>query len=279
MSFDNTQPGHHIGSSISLVLVSGQVIDVRLRSSVYNLSNPIFVAYCLLVGLLVLFPLWSFRNTDSNFAFILLIWMLISYGSVVVFYSILYLARVLRTNATHRRIFSPFLVIPAMFLSSLLGTGIAKLTGTFRMEEAPGPLVLTVISSLAFELGLTGYAYFLNDRLKKTNRKTLLRNPTDLKIVDMQFPQNTVIYVAAEGQYVRVVTSETSKIFATSLSRIEMEIEPSEALRVHRSYLVWVNSVAEIEELDDGSVTLVMKNGHRLPVSRRRRQSVIKRLK
>lgn len=82
-----------------------------------------------------------------------------------------------------------------------------------------------------------------------------------------------IIAVASELQYLRVWTPQGCALILGALA--EVESDPSlDGIRVHRSWWVARKHVIRIQRKAGGAVCL-MSNGHRVPVSRRRRSDVI----
>ena len=60
------------------------------------------------------------------------------------------------------------------------------------------------------------------------------------------------------------------------MAAIEPRLDPARFVRVHRSYMVNLDHVAEIEPLDTGDARLTMHDGSRVPCSRRYREALRK---
>src|SRR5690606_14172858 len=55
----------------------------------------------------------------------------------------------------------------------------------------------------------------------------------------------------------------------STMAAIQERLDPSRFVRVHRSYIVNLDFLAQIESLDTGDARLVLKDGTRVPCSRR----------
>jgi len=60
----------------------------------------------------------------------------------------------------------------------------------------------------------------------------------------------------------------------TTMAAIEPRLDPSRFARVHRSYMVNLDCIAEIEPLDTGDARVVMRDGATVPCSRRYRAAL-----
>lgn len=76
-------------------------------------------------------------------------------------------------------------------------------------------------------------------------------------------------WIRAEGNYVEVHTEGSSYLHRESLSRLESELDPARFLRIHRSTLVNLDRVKELQPLFHGEFLVLLKDGTRLTLSRR----------
>jgi len=60
----------------------------------------------------------------------------------------------------------------------------------------------------------------------------------------------------------------------STMTAIQERLDPQRFVRVHRSYIVNLDFLAQIEPLDTGDARLLLKDGTRIPCSRRYRQSL-----
>ncbi len=82
-------------------------------------------------------------------------------------------------------------------------------------------------------------------------------------------PVRTIVRLSAEGNYVRVRTASGSHELRETLASLESRLDGDRFVRVHRSEIVNLDHVAEIERLFHGDLTVVLTNGDRVRVSRR----------
>lgn len=60
----------------------------------------------------------------------------------------------------------------------------------------------------------------------------------------------------------------------STMTAIQDRLDPLRFIRVHRSYIVNLDFLVQIEPTDAGDAHLLLKNGTRIPCSRRYRQSL-----
>ena len=58
------------------------------------------------------------------------------------------------------------------------------------------------------------------------------------------------------------------------MASIEAQLDPARLVRVHRSYIVNLDYVQEIEPLDSGDARARMRDGGQVPISRRYRDNL-----
>ena len=92
-------------------------------------------------------------------------------------------------------------------------------------------------------------------------------------------PVTDIVYIEAKADYSSVVTAAGSYLVNESISSLERRLAPQGFLRVHRSYLVNLDDVHDVEVSRSGLMELkVERVGASMPVSRRRTAEVKERL-
>lgn len=82
---------------------------------------------------------------------------------------------------------------------------------------------------------------------------------------------NDIEWIQASGNYVNLRVRQHDYPLRSTIAGIETKLDPRRFARVHRSYMVNLDQVASIEPLDSGDARLHLKDGTRLPCSRRYR--------
>jgi two-component system LytT family response regulator len=91
-------------------------------------------------------------------------------------------------------------------------------------------------------------------------------------------PVNTVDWVGADNDYIVVHSQGKTHLLRGTLGAIEQDLDPQFFVRAHRSILVNIEQIAELRRDRDGSAALVLRDGTRLPVGRRRYDEIRDRL-
>jgi two-component system, LytTR family, response regulator len=104
--------------------------------------------------------------------------------------------------------------------------------------------------------------------------RDLGRRPDRLLVPDgdriVPLPLSTITWIRAEGDYARIHSSAKSYLVYRTLNDLEQRLDAAEFLRVHRSAIVRVDQIAEIQPADGGRFRLHLGDGTRLIVSRSR---------
>ncbi|HET6828430.1 MAG TPA: LytTR family DNA-binding domain-containing protein [Ramlibacter sp.] len=81
-------------------------------------------------------------------------------------------------------------------------------------------------------------------------------------------------WLQAQGNYVGLHVNGHDYLLRSTLVDFLEQLDPARFARVHRSYAVNLDRVAEIEPLEAGDARLKMKDGTQLPCSRRYREAL-----
>jgi len=89
---------------------------------------------------------------------------------------------------------------------------------------------------------------------------------------------NTVDWIGADNDYIVVHAQGKTHLLRGTLGAIEEDLDPLLFVRAHRSILVNIDQIVELRRDRDGSAALVLRDGTRLPVGRRRYDEIRDRL-
>lgn len=103
------------------------------------------------------------------------------------------------------------------------------------------------------------------------NDRIALSTSDGITLVD----KGNIIYCQADGSYCRVITQDQGVILVSkTLGHIESSIDHADFKRVHASYLVNIKYILKYLKSDGGS--LVMKNNAQIPVSRSKKNDIMR---
>jgi two-component system, LytTR family, response regulator len=92
-------------------------------------------------------------------------------------------------------------------------------------------------------------------------------------------PRSSILYVKAEGDYVRIVSDAGRYLVRASLSELERRWQEYGFVRVHRSYVANLHRAVEIRPELGGGATVVLADGGEIPVARRQVADLRRRLR
>ncbi len=85
---------------------------------------------------------------------------------------------------------------------------------------------------------------------------------------------NEVEWLQASGNYMNLHVRGRAYPLRSTMAAIEAQLDPTRFVRVHRSHIVNLDCVAEIQPLDTGDARIVMRDGSEVPCSRRHRDAL-----
>ncbi|WP_353069173.1 LytTR family DNA-binding domain-containing protein [Tunturibacter empetritectus] len=86
-------------------------------------------------------------------------------------------------------------------------------------------------------------------------------------------------WIEAAGVYVTLHTSGKEFLYRAALTDLTESLDPSLFLRIHRSFIVNIENIVQLESLSHGEFEVLLKDGSRPRVSRTYRSSIEKRFR
>jgi two-component system, LytTR family, response regulator len=78
----------------------------------------------------------------------------------------------------------------------------------------------------------------------------------------------SLLWAKASGSYTELKTASSKHLISKALGELEWELNPDEFIRIHRSVIVNINHILEMEPYFNGEYFLTMTDGSRFKVSR-----------
>lgn len=75
-------------------------------------------------------------------------------------------------------------------------------------------------------------------------------------------------WIEAAGNYVRLHVGKESHLIRETMNSLEARLDPTQFLRIHRSYIVKIDRIKEFQPLFNGEYILTLQNGKQLASSR-----------
>jgi len=190
-------------------------------------------------------------------------------------------------------------IVDAVFsdlkMPGLTGMEMAKVLAGFK----PSPVLIFVTGHgegehavEAFELGAVDFIPKPCDQIRMdraiqrvisklrgdglTGESTTVVEPSDDEVIPVELagttkliPRSSVRWVEAQGDYARLFTSDGSHLVRIPLAQLEERWEKAGFVRIHRSYLVPVALITELQLGGNGYHVIIGNGERKLPVSRR----------
>ncbi|MBC3919279.1 response regulator transcription factor [Undibacterium sp. CY18W] len=81
-------------------------------------------------------------------------------------------------------------------------------------------------------------------------------------------PLDSIEYVEAQDDYITIHAAQKSYMKTQSLSELEAQLDASKFVRIHRSFLLHITALKNIERVSKDSHIAILKSGVQIPVSR-----------
>ncbi|NJN00376.1 MAG: LytTR family transcriptional regulator [Aquincola sp.] len=81
-------------------------------------------------------------------------------------------------------------------------------------------------------------------------------------------------WIDAAGNYVRLHTGNESHMLRETMSHLEGRLDANKFLRIHRSTIVNVERIKELQQQFHGDYLVILQNGQRLTLSRSYRDRI-----
>lgn len=94
--------------------------------------------------------------------------------------------------------------------------------------------------------------------------RIVVKDGGEIKII----PTADVIYIEAYDDYVKIHTNDGYHLKKKTMTHYEKTLNASEFIRIHRSYIININTLSKIESYEKNSYQATLTNGTKVPVSR-----------
>lgn len=104
----------------------------------------------------------------------------------------------------------------------------------------------------------------IHQPLTETLERIVVKSGSKIRVI----PVDKIIYLEAQDDYIMIYTDEGKHLKQGTMKHYEDHLDHSAFIRVHRSYIVRVDQVVQIEPYTKETYMLKLKNGTTLKVSR-----------
>lgn len=96
------------------------------------------------------------------------------------------------------------------------------------------------------------------------HKRIVVKTGNNIRIIPMQ----EIEYLQADDDYVKIHIKDSSFLKKKTISYYEKVMDPSQFVRVHRSYIVQVQQVTRIEPYEKDGHIAILKSGEKIPISK-----------
>ena len=154
--------------------------------------------------------------------------------------------------------------------------------GEARLLDEPEPPAMagasTVVPAQAGAQGMPAGQQLLDARLRGNDEGPAPHRPERFLVRKLRkeflIAAGDIEWLQAQGNYVGLRVNGHDYLLRSTLSDLLTQLDPGRFVRIHRSYAVNLDRVAEIEPLESGDARLKMKDGSQVPCSRRYRDAL-----
>jgi two-component system LytT family response regulator len=86
-------------------------------------------------------------------------------------------------------------------------------------------------------------------------------------------PTSDIDYIEASGNYMAVLTGTKTHLVYETMAQMEAQLDPARFLRIHRSHIVNIGRIRELQPYFNGEYIVLLGNGTKLKISRSYRES------
>jgi two-component system, LytTR family, response regulator len=101
-------------------------------------------------------------------------------------------------------------------------------------------------------------------RQPEEKNRIVVKEAGNIRIIPVQ----EILYIEAYDDYVKIHTSKEMFLKKKTMSFYEKTLDPSQFVRVHRSYIIQLNQLTRIEPLEKDTHLALLKNGAKIPLSK-----------
>ncbi len=101
------------------------------------------------------------------------------------------------------------------------------------------------------------------DEKSETIDRVVVKSGSKIKVI----PADKIMYIEAQDDYVMIYTEESKHLKEKTMKYFESHLDSSTFIRIHRSYIVNVNYILQLEHFSKENYLVILKNGTKLKVS------------
>jgi two-component system, LytTR family, response regulator len=98
---------------------------------------------------------------------------------------------------------------------------------------------------------------------QETLDRVVVKTGNKIKVI----PEETILYIESQDDYVMIYTSEGKYLKQQTMKYFEQHLDTRHFIRIHRSYIANIDTIKQLELYEKNSYLAVLSNGAKLKVS------------
>ena len=115
----------------------------------------------------------------------------------------------------------------------------------------------------------------LHDKSTNTYSRNLFVQKSE-KLVNL--PAQNIVHLEASKDYTIISTKTDQFVSSTGISKLEEKLDPDVFIRIHRSTIINIEKLAEIEKFGNSGLSAKMENGKVFTISRSYTKAIRKKI-
>lgn len=285
----------------------GNAFHIRADSSAAYLLHPVFLRFLFLcLAMQALFGAGNGSSSGAEWAHVL-IWLLVIGAGMIAGITLLTLLTGYGKILGWRRVYTPFFIVPVIFLCEGVAQVLVVLTdaGDWKgTSETLADLTRFILAALVCDMLHAIYVVPLHPYAQErgapegAESSRVLEKPLEdnlveggvtgileqerldaqisgeagreIRIADKTFLLEDLLWIRTEDHYLNVVTRKGRSMLRAKLSDLKLLQDGQVGLQVNRSHWVAFRAIADVEESSTGQISLQLVTGDTATVARSR---------
>lgn len=102
------------------------------------------------------------------------------------------------------------------------------------------------------------------DTKQEIIHRVVVRSGSKIHVI----PVEEIRYIQAEDDYVMIYTKDSKYLKQKTMKYFESHLSPQDFIRIHRSYIIRLSEISQMQLYEKDSYIVILKDGSKLPVSK-----------
>lgn len=120
----------------------------------------------------------------------------------------------------------------------------------------------------------SSFTGLVNQPISEYVERVVVKTGSKIKVI----PVKKINYFEAQDDYVMLYTADGKHLKQATMKYFEDHLDPGDFVRVHRSYIIRIDQVEQLQPYEKGSYVVILKNGNKIKVSKNGLKNLKERL-